>query len=212
MAKISDDINFTAKMIESYSKQHDLILKSLSSSLLQCNELLSTMSASVSKAIQYSIPSSLQLFIDEVNKIYQPIINSDVFHIDDLIPKFDLLLNNLSESLNKIDYEKCSDEDISILAKKKSEIQEITTSQTHKHLTWEQWIVILTFIMQIINFAKDFLPDEQVKQLTTEVQSIATSFDDYIQQSLHNQELYLEKIDKLIENQEHQNKILEKVD
>jgi len=208
MTKITDDIEFNVKMSELAAKQHELMLKSINPALTRYNEIVSKTVMPITETIQACLPNSLQILIDklnEVQRIYQPIINSVSLHVDEFIPKFDSLLLTLSKSLEQINLEECSEEQKEFFTSTNTQINELNkdlASPKHKTLTWEQWLGILAFIISLIGLIKDFLPDEQIEQLTAEVQIISDNFEDYAQKDLANQELLLEKEDIQIENQE----------
>ena len=110
MAKITDDIEFNVKMSELAAKQHELMLKSINPALTRYNEIVSKTVMPITETIQACLPNSLQILIDklnEVQQIYQPIINSVSLHVDEFIPKFDSLLLTLSKSLEQINLEEC---------------------------------------------------------------------------------------------------------
>lgn len=202
MIKLPNIISPTAKMFESYSKQHDLILKSITSALTQYNKILSETTAPISETIQASIPNTLQALsnkLNEIQKHHQLILDSAFLHIEDFMPTYNSLIKNISHSLNSINYDECTDEEIELLTSSNVEINELKVdlnSSKRKTLTLEQWLGILAFIIGLITLIKDFLPDEEVQQLTAEVQIISNSFEDYAQKNLENQEKILEALEK----------------
>lgn len=208
MAKITDNIKFHEKMSKLASMQYDLIKPSL----LHYSDTLYKMNATAIQMVKTSIPTNLQILIDKMNemqRLYQPIVDFELFQINEFMPKFNILLDNLSAALGEINLEECSEEQKEFLTSTDTQINELNntlTSPKQKTLTWEQWLNIILFIISLIALIKDFLPDEQIEHLTTEVQTISNSFEDYAQKDLANQRLLLEKEDIQIENQE---KILE---
>ena len=114
MAKITDDIKFNLKMSELASKEYNSVLKNIQPALLQYNEILSNISAPVKEMAYTYLSDNLQVFIDKLKEnlqIYQPVIDSTFLNFDELIPKFDSVLLNLSKSLEQINLEKCSNEE-----------------------------------------------------------------------------------------------------
>lgn len=155
-------------MTESYSKEHDLKLKSINSVLTQYKEILSETVAPITETIQASMSSSLQALIDKIDEIqqmYQPVIDSAVLHIDEFIPKFDSLINNLSEAITQINYDKCSEKDVEDISLSTKNIEEIKTTVKTRELSIGEWIGIVELIVTIFFGILSLMPDSQLEQL-----------------------------------------------
>ena len=204
MNNFSNIVDPTAKILENYYKQHDLMLKSLTSTLEQLNKTLLENIVPVSISIQASLPNTLQMLsykINEMQKQYKIIANFEFLYTDNIMSTLDSLMKSISNSLNSINYDECTEKEKELLTSSNAEVTELKQElnvSNKKKLTFEQWLSILAFIISLITFIKDFLPDEDIQQLTTEVQTISNSFEDYAQKNLENQNDILEA---LIDNQ-----------
>lgn len=204
MNNFSNIVDPTAKILENYYKQHDLMLKSLTSTLEQLNKTLLENIVPVSISIQASLPNTLQMLsykINEMQKQYKIIANFEFLYTDNIMSNLDSLMKSISNSLNSINYDECTEKEKELLTSSNAEVTELKQElnvSNKKKLTFEQWLSILAFIISLITFIKDFLPDEDIQQLTTEVQTISNSFEDYAQKNLENQNDILEA---LIDNQ-----------
>ena len=153
-------------MTESYSKEHDLKLKSINSVLTQYKEILSETVAPIAETIQASISSTLQALIDKIDEIqqmYQPVIDSAVPHIEEFIPKFDSLLLNLSDSMERIDFEECSDKDKENLQTCTTQLNEIeqTIHTPDKKFTREDLYALIQIIIAIFAIFQAHLYQQQ---------------------------------------------------
>lgn len=204
MNNFSNIVDPTAKILENYYKQHDLMLKSLTSTLEQLNKTLLENIVPVSISIQASLPNTLQMLsykINEMQKQYKIIANFEFLYTDNIMSNLDSLMKSVSNLLNSINYDECTEKEKELLTSSNAEVTELKQElnvSNKKKLTFEQWLSILAFIISLITFIKDFLPDEDIQQLTTEVQTISNSFEDYAQKNLENQNDILEA---LIDNQ-----------
>ncbi len=200
MNNFSKIVNPTAKILEDYYKQHDLMLKYITSELMQCNKTLLESIVPISKAAQASLSNTVQMLnykINEMQKQYKIIYNFEFIYTDNIISTFDSLMKNISNSLNSIDYDECTEEEKKLLTSSNVEVNELKqelNASNKKRLTFEQWLSILAFIISLITFIKDFLPDENIQQLTTEVQTISDSFENYAHKNLENQNNILEAL------------------
>lgn len=198
MNNFSNIVDPTAKILKDYYNQHDLMLKSITSALEQFNKTLSENIVPVSKSVQASLPNTLQLLsykINEMQKQYKIISGFEFLYADNIISTFDFLMKSISKSLNSIDYGECTEEEKELLTSSNIEVNELKqelNASNKKRLTFEQWLSILAFIVSLISLIKDFLPDEDIQQLTTEVQTISNSFEDYAHKNLENQNNILE--------------------
>ena len=168
MAKISDTIKFNLKMSELASKEYNSVLKNIQPALLQYREALSRLSTPAVELARTTIPTSLQLLIDKMNEmqqLYEPIMNFELFQINELTPKFNILLDELSVALEEIDCDECSDEEIENISLSIKSVEEIKDTVKTRKLSVGEWLIIIELIVTIFFGTLSLMPNSQLEQL-----------------------------------------------
>ena len=195
MAKIDDSFN---KSLSDFMKSYYEIIKNVQ---LPLPEIVETIQINLSK-IDVPMKEILEK-VSPIASIYSEFLNSE--YVQKSFSIINKIIINTQNELTKIDTFSLNSSQIESIKNVENDLQEfdeIVKQDSSKSMTWEQWLLIIGFIIQIISTIKDFLPNDEFEILQSQVNEIIEETQNYHHRSLENQALYLDNQDKMIENQE----------
>ena len=207
MAKINNSL--LSKSLIEFQKSYLKILENVQSPLQEVVESITSALPKIDVPMQALIECA-----NQVSNVYSEILNTDVMQrnlksISDIIIKTEDILSGIDISI----FTSSQEEDIEIAEANLNEVNQIVTSPSSKSLSWDQWLVILGLVLQLLGMIKDYIPNTDYENIQSQIDQIIIDNQDYHRHSLENQSLFLENQDTMIENQEtmieNQEKILQ---